>query len=308
MEEAMTEVDLDTLLSDIDGDVGSELACKPEVVDKGHALDLDDLPIVARKWHKLRDGVAVVADLKSSTQLGLNKHAASTASIYEASTGGVVQIFGEFDADFVAIQGDGAFALFWGERRRERAICAGITIKTFSERHLVPRLENKWATLPATGLKVGVANSPLLVKRVGLPRTEHQEPVWAGRAVNYAAKAAQQADSGELIVTGGVWDWTSMNDYLAVTCPCGGGPSASLWEDVTINKIPENDGDREGKLLTSTWCLVHGGEYCSAILDGKRQRADATDIRVAAMQLEMKKVIRVRAMEGRRSRLARLVG
>jgi class 3 adenylate cyclase len=304
----MTEVDLDALLDHVEGDVSTELACKPEVVDKGHALDIDDLPIVARKWHKLRDGVAVVADLKSSTQLGINKHAASTASIYEASTGGVVQIFGEFDADFVAIQGDGAFALFWGERRRERAVCAGITIKTFSERHLVPRLQKKWATLPATGLKVGVASSPLLVKRVGLPRTEHQEPVWAGRAVNYAAKAAQQADSGELIVTGEIWDWASTNDYLAVTCPCGGGPSASHWNDVTIDKIPENDGDREGKLLTSIWCLVHGSEYCSAILVGKRQRADAANIRIAAMQLEMRKVIRIRAMEQRRSRLARLGG
>jgi hypothetical protein len=53
------------------------------------------------------------AYLKSSTQLGLNKHAASTASIYEAATGGVVQIFDDFEANFVAIQGDGAFALFW---------------------------------------------------------------------------------------------------------------------------------------------------------------------------------------------------
>ncbi len=41
------------------------------------------------------------------------QEARSVASIYEASTGGVVQVFDEFDADFVAIQGDGAFGLFW---------------------------------------------------------------------------------------------------------------------------------------------------------------------------------------------------
>lgn len=70
--------------------------------------------------------MAVVADLKGSTKLGTGKWAASTASIYEASTGGIVRIFDEFDADFLAIQGDGAFALYWGERRYERALCAGI--------------------------------------------------------------------------------------------------------------------------------------------------------------------------------------
>ncbi len=304
----MTDVDLDSLLDDLDDDVATELSVKPEVVDKGHDLDLEKLPIAARRWHKLRDAVAVIADLKSSTQLGLNKHAASTASIYEASTGGVVQIFDEFDADFVAIQGDGAFALFWGQHRRARAICAGITIKTFSHKHLTPRLEKKWPDLPETGLKVGVANSPLLVKRVGVPRTDHQEPVWAGRAVNYAAKAAQQADRHEMIVSGSIWDWVADNDYLAVSCPCGLGPSANIWQDVTIEKVPESDGDREGKLLTSYWCATHGAEYCQAILDGQKRRDDVTDQRTTAIQQEMRRAIRFKAAEVRRDRQARFAG
>lgn len=82
-------------------------------------------------------------DLKSSTKLGVSKHAASTASIYEAATGGAVKILDDFGADFVAIQGDGGFGLFWGERRNARAVTAGITIKTLSKPHLVKRLENK---------------------------------------------------------------------------------------------------------------------------------------------------------------------
>ena len=300
-------VDLKSLLEDVDQDIKTELNSKPQVVDKGHDLDLGNLPIVARKWHKLADAVAVVADLKNSTQLGLNKHAASTASIYEASTGGVVQIFDEFDADFVAIQGDGAFALFWGERRRERAVCAGITIKTFSHRHLVTRLENKWSSLPETGLKVGIANSPLLVKRVGIARSAVQEPVWAGRAVNYAAKAAQQADRNQLIVTGAVWDWASSNEYLAISCTCGTARSA-IWTDVTIEKIPEDDGDREGKLLNSVWCETHGPDYCSAILAGKRSRPDVTNEVAKANESEMQIAIRLKAKREREDRAARLRG
>ncbi|MEU8394074.1 hypothetical protein AB0C28_02710 [Nonomuraea sp. NPDC048892] len=282
----MTEIDLNDLLDVVDETVANELASKPTVVDVGHDLDLNKLPIVARKWHRLKDGVAVVADLKGSTQMGLNKHSASTASIYEASTGSVVNILNEFDADFIAIQGDGAFGMFWGERRRERALCAGITIKTFSQRILTPRLEKKWEELPATGLKVGIANSPLLVKRVGVPRTAYQEPIWAGKAVNYAAKAAQQIDRHELLVTGSIWAWALGIDYLAYSCTCGDGPSAKIWTDMVIDKIPEGQVDREGKLLRSSWCQTHGQEYCRAILDGSKRRPETADLRASVDRAE----------------------
>jgi len=271
-------LDLQALLEDLDDRVKGEMAVNPEIIDKGDALDVSALPIAARKWHKLDEAVAVVADLKGSTNLGVGKHTASTAAIYEAATGGLCQIFDQFDADFVAIQGDGAFGLFWGEQRMERAVCAGITVKTFSVKQLVPRLEKKWEDLPATGFKVGMAVSKLLVKRVGVPRTDHQEPVWAGKAVNYAAKCAQQAEAHEMIITGTIWDFVEDNDYLAVTCPCGSGPSSSLWSDVVIDKIHEGDGERAGRRLTSCWCDVHGAEYCDAVLTGKTKRPEAESI------------------------------
>ena len=304
----MTEVDLSGLLGDLDDAVRTELASTPEVVDKGDNLDVDDLPITVRRWHKLTDAVAVVADLKNSTKLGTGKWAASTASIYEASTGGIVKIFDQFDADFLAIQGDGAFALFWGERRYERALCAGITVKTFS-RDMVIRLEKKWSDLPETGFKVGVASSRLLAKRIGTPRNPaQQEPVWAGKAVNYAAKAAQGAEQHELIVTGSVWDVVEKNDYLAVSCPCGTGPSLGIWADTEIERLPDGDPEAQGRLLTACWCDTHGAEYCAAILDGKRQREDAKALRTALQASQMRTAIRTKARNERVAHLARLRG
>jgi class 3 adenylate cyclase len=258
--------------------VKGEMECNPEVLDMGEGLSVAALPIEARRWHKAAEIVAVVADLKGSTNLGVGKHAASTAAIYEASTGGITRIFNELGADYVAIQGDGAVGLFWGAVRMERALCAGITIKSFSEDILVPKLTKKWPELPPTGLKVGVAVSSVLVKRVGVPRTDLQEPVWAGKAVNYATKAAQQAEAHEMIVSGSIWDFVETNDYLAVTCPCGNGPSASLWSDVMIDKIHEGDGERAGRRLTSKWCPNHGAEYCAAILAGETTRPEASAI------------------------------
>jgi class 3 adenylate cyclase len=304
----MTEVDLSALLTDLDDGVRIELASTPEVVDKGHDLDVDNLPITARRWHKLQDAVAVVADLRNSTKLGTGKWAASTASIYQASTGGVVEVFDQFDADFLAIQGDGAFALFWGDLRYERALCAGVTIKTFS-RDMVIRLEKKWENLPETGFKVGIASSRLLAKRIGTPRNPaQQEPVWAGKAVNYAAKAAQGAERDELIVTGSVWDVVERNDYLAISCPCDGGPSLGIWADTEIERLPDGDPDAQARLLKSYWCPVHREEYCAAILDGKKRRADANDVRDAAQASQMHTAIRKKAKSERTAREARRRG
>ncbi len=304
----MTAVDLPGLLGDLDDAVRTELASTPEVVDKGDDLDVDDLPITVRRWHKLTDAVAVVADLKNSTKLGTGKWAASTASIYEASTGGVVKIFDQFDADYLAIQGDGAFALFWGELRYERALCAGITIKTFS-RDMVTRLENKWPNLPETGFKVGVASSRLLAKRIGTPRNPaQQEPVWAGKAVNYAAKAAQGANRHELIVTGSVWDVVEKNDYLAVSCPCRTGPSLGIWADAEIKRLPDGDPEAQGRLLSACWCETHGEEYCAAVLDGMRQREDSKSLRTTLVASQMRTAIRTKARTERTARLARRRG
>jgi class 3 adenylate cyclase len=298
------EVDLSGLLDDLDDAVRTELASTPEVVDKGDDLDVDVLPITARRWHKLHDAVAVVADLKNSTKLGTGKWAASTASIYQASTGGVVKIFDQFDADFLAIQGDGAFALFWGDLRYERALCAGITVKTFS-RDMVTQLEKKWPDSPETGLKVGVASSRLLAKRIGTPRNPaQQEPVWAGKAVNYAAKAAQGADRHELIVTGSVWDVVEKNDYLAVSCPCNSGPSLGIWVDTEIERLPDGDPEAQGRLLTACWCKIHGAEYCAAVLAGERRREDANDVRKALLASQMRTAVRSKARAERESHLA----
>src|SRR5215217_2259958 len=207
-------VDLKGLLDTLDENVKAELASTPEVVDVGHDLDVNNLPIVARRWHKAADIVAVVADLKNSTKLGTGKWAASTASIYQGATGSVVDVFDKFDADFLQIQGDGVFGLFWGSLRYERAACAGITIKTFSE-SFVTQLEAKWSNLDGvTGYKVGIASSRILVKNVGTPRNPaQQEPIWAGKAVNYATKAVQCSDRHQMIVTGSVWDRFEKNDY-----------------------------------------------------------------------------------------------
>jgi class 3 adenylate cyclase len=277
-------VDLDGLLDILDDRVRTEFAAMPEVQDVDD-LDVDRLPRPgARKWMKQEDVVAVVCDLKGSTALGLGKHDRSTASIYEAATGGAVTILNQFGADFIAIQGDGAFGLYWGDRAIERAVCAGITIKTFSADQLIKRLEAKWPDGPNTGFKVGIAHGRVLAKLIGTQRkTDQQEPVWAGTPVNYAAKAAQAADRHQLIITDAVWQKIQLIDFLRYTCGCTNGtpgtPTNGLWTKVTIDNIPADRSDRHGQLLNATWCVNHGAEYVDAILLGEKANPATTALR-----------------------------
>lgn len=292
-------MDLKDLLDGLAAKTKGELASMPEVVEGSDHLDVSKLPISARTWTRLDDIVAVVADLKGSTTMGTGKRAASTASIYEAGTGGVVRTLDQFGADYIQIQGDGAFALYWGGRRYERAMCAGITVKTMSL-DFADQIEKKWPDGPKTGFKVGIASGRVLVKRVGTPRNrEQQEPVWAGKPVNYATKAAQCADRHELIVAASVWNHIEQNDYLALSCPCGSGPSASIWKHMEIEKLPEDDSERQGRLLLSSWCDIHGEEYCNAILDGRTNRAEDGKLRVDMGHRQWKNALRTKKVSER---------
>jgi class 3 adenylate cyclase len=300
--------ELDALLGDLDDHVTGELESMPDVEDVGDDLDLDDLAVDERRWTRVDEIVAVVADLKDSTRLGTGKHAASTASIYDAAVRPLVKVLADFDAGDIAIEGDGAVGIFWGDRRIERAMCAGITVKTFSQKALEPKLEKKWPNSPLTGFKIGVAASRILVKRIGLPRTDYQEEVWAGKAVNYAAKAAQCADRREMWVTGTVWERVSSNDYIIYTCGCPNGqPADTLWEDIEITRLPEGDEDRYGRKLTSTWCDVHGQEFCNAILQGKTSRPTVgTAPRLALADKMTTSVIQEKRSQAKQLRIARL--
>lgn len=270
---------LNDLLESSRENVKEELGAAPEVCNFEGVLAPSDLSIVKRKWISIKDAIVVVADLKNSTKLGVKKWASSTARIYQASTGNVVKIFDTFEADFIAIQGDGAFAIFWGQDRVERALCSAITVKTFGL-DLVDQLDSKWDSLPETGLKVGISSGRLLAKKIGVAgRQDWQEPVWPGRAVNYAFKAAAAANRHELIVTKSVWDKIKSNDFLRYSCGCGDSTS-DLWESKEIDKLPSGDSEASGMVLVSSWCPNHGEEFCEAVLNGETERKNLNSDRM----------------------------
>lgn len=266
------------------------------VVEEDGTFDAKDIPSSSSDtWIKLPEVVALVCDLKGSTHLGTGKYDRSTARIYKASVEGAVRILHQFEANFIDIQGDGGFGLFWGDKAYERALCAGVTIKTFSE-DLVARLEKRWPDAPETGYKVGIHAARTLVKRIGTLRVvSEQEAVWAGKPVNYAAKCAQAAGRHQLIVTQQVWEKFKNNDYIAFSCDCNEGPTANLWTDTTVDRLPEED--QAAVVLNSGWCPTCGPSFCDAIMAGETKRSISTSVRMAIPRMAMQ-----RALEAKQER------
>lgn len=305
---------LEDILDAVSAETKAVLAKNPPVTDvEAEDLDAETLPDAGNfTWFRVNDVVAVFADLKNSTQLSVGKHPRSTAAIYRAATGNVVKIFHDLDADFIQIQGDGAFGLFWGDRAIERALCAGITVKTFSEKVLQPKLESRWPEAPMTGFKVGIASGRVLVKNIGTPRNANeQEPVWAGKPVNHAAKAAQQADRNEMIITGSVWIAIENNDYLTVSCGHAEdvvGEPSTLWADVEIEKLGHDEDDAAGRLLASCWCDECGEKFMAAILAGESRRDNLDEVKESPAITAAAAAIDTAHFERRRNALARRRG
>lgn len=254
------------------------LKTKPEVVE------LDDPSIDdfggpdSKRWVKIPDVVAVAFDLRNSSRLGTGQHDSTTARIYEAAVEGAVQCMHDFGANFIDIQGDGGFALFWGELAYERAFCAAVTLRSFSE-PLVEQIRAHVSspdTLPdELGFKVGIAADRLLVKTIGTPRdVNEQEAVWPGRAVNHAVKCAQSVKAHQILVTDPVWDVLGDNDYIVFSCGCSGAIStdpSTLWTSTDIEHI-HDEKYNHGYLLESAWCKKHGDQFCAQIMAGETVR------------------------------------
>lgn len=264
-------------VDDLDGRVKDELATPVEITDEKTFTDLAELGLFTdkRTWKRVENVVVVVVDLKGSTKLDFVGYANTSARLYEALMSNCVRIADRFAASFVDIQGDGLFAMFHGDGAYERALCAGITFKTFSAEVLVPRIQSQFSErFPDTGLKVGMHSGTVVAKKVGIRGTN--EPVWAGKPVNWAFKAAQKADADELVATRRVFQKFEDNDYVTHSCGCQGGQPTGgvnrLWSPREVETLP--DAQSDCMVLTSSWCKNHGDEFCQAILDGEKGRDD----------------------------------
>lgn len=240
---------------------------KPVSITERNALPPTHLiPIESPSdWIKVRDVICVFVDMKGSTKLSATTAEKSTASVYRLFTSTAVRLFHEFDAPYIDVKGDGAFALFNADQPY-RALGAAVTFKTFAQEVFVPKAKAK--TGEDVGYHIGIDQKTILVRKIGLKmvndRTDRQNEVWAGKTVNMAAKLASFADSA-LMASDRFYE--NLTDWKAThSCGCGAnGTAQPLWEEVDVTDNELFDFDTAHR-LGSVWCKTHGKEYCEDLL------------------------------------------
>ena len=235
--------------------------------------DTPDIPIEnQRHWLRIPDVICVYVDMMASTKLSAETHDSSTAGAYQLFTGTAVRLFSAFEAPYIDVRGDGVFALF-DSSQPFRALAAATTFKTFAHEEFVP-LVKKETDVPV-GTHLGVDQKTVLVRKLGFKRnrgrTDRQNEVWAGKPVNMAAKLAALSEDNELHVSDRYYQ-NIQHDLAIMSCGCSytstgrvEGGKKPLWTELDVSEDDRFDFDK-AHCLSSIWCIVHGAEYCEAIL------------------------------------------
>lgn len=232
--------------------------------------DTTDIPIEdPRRWLKIPDVICVFVDMLGSTKLSATTNDNQIAGAYQLFTGCAVKLFAEFEAPYIDVRGDGAFALF-DSSQQYRALAAVVTFKTFAHLDFVPLVRD--ASRATVGTHIGIDCSTVLVRKLGFKRyrgrSDRQNEVWAGKPVNMAAKLASATADNELLVSDRFYQ--RITDVKArISCGCEDGiPSRGkklLWEEIDVRANPLFDFNSAYR-LRSYWCNRHGSEYCSYLL------------------------------------------
>lgn len=273
-------VDVVALVDDVSDAAEEDLTTPVEISPARGFPAISTLPLDKNKegkylWREIAEASVVATDLKGSTSVSYSKQNRVGARLYQASTGGCSRVMQRFAPDFVDIQGDGLFAIFAGDLHAERAMCAAISLNSFGSKLAKMLKDHFGADVPEmteSGLKIGADTGLLLVKKIGV-RGDHNEPVWAGKPVNYASKCASEVDAGAVLVTSRFFKPFLENQYVRYSCGCVGGEQTADIRPLWIRKSVDVLGsDSEVREVRSAWCQDCGSDFAKAILAGKRDR------------------------------------
>lgn len=237
------------------------------VEDATQLPSVDSIPLDDRKaWVRVPGVICVYIDMKDSTKLAVGSGQENTASAFQLYTGTAVRLLNAFEAPYIDVRGDGAFALF-DEGQEYRALAAAVTFKTFAYQVAVPAIEDRCGV--KVGSHIGIDQKGVLVRRVGLRRTsdrdDRQNEVWAGKPVNMAAKLASMTEDDEILVSDRFYKRIT-DDHARLACGCGSSEKTPLWAKEDVPDSGKFDFDTAYRMTTAHWCKGHGKEFMDALL------------------------------------------
>ena len=189
---------LDEVVADVAAQLDDQAGIGVSIVDEKEVPEVG--PANGGIWARVPKATAVFADLKRSTLLSLSGSPTDAAYAYTYFIRAMTVIFDKFSARYVDIQGDAVFGLFSGKGSIFSAAACAVTMKTQMERVVEPRFWADASSKQSLKVGIGVDQDTLLVRRLGL-RSTGQNEVWAGRAVNVAAKLRSLVGANQLVVS-----------------------------------------------------------------------------------------------------------
>lgn len=242
--------------------------------------DPDKIRLEKPHWYKIKNIVAVFADMSGSTSVNVKKYRnpKTRGRVYEAFTGALVPIFKLFDVEVVDIQGDGVLGIWCGDKARYPAFAAAVTFKTYVNKWLADWVKIKTNDDVDIHVHIGMDEFEVYVKYIGL-RGEMKNRVWAGEPVPIASKLCDLAERNELLVSQRLYEAFKLEEiYLSCGCKYDesgnrtNGDKRKLWEEIVLeDDLKELFGFETRWKLTSTWCDIHGSEFCRIIMDAQNK-------------------------------------
>lgn len=253
-------------------DIKNTFSNKVEVIEKEEIPNYNFLEV--DKWHKVKNVVCVYIDLSSSTQININEHPNTSATIFKSYVNSFVKIFDEYEAKYIDIQGDGGFALFDGDNAKEKAIVSAVTIKTFISKKdcLSDFIENETKNNVQLKVRIGIDIGTILVKKLGKRNKSNTDylnnEVWLGKPVSVSSKLCNLKDSDKglnsdtIRLSDRLYEQID-NNYILYSCDCGN--VVKLWTEVSFDK--KFFGLDRTYILKSNWCINCGDTYSEKILN-----------------------------------------
>lgn len=172
--------------------------------------------------------VVLYADIAGSTRLVRAKKDWFVAELAKAFLVCCIRIIRGHGGLVTSFDGDRVMSVFDGGSMNSNAARTALKINYAVTKIITPRIRERYSDQSGftLGHCTGVARSKVLVTRSGI--RNNNDPVWIGRAPNYAAKLSEQRDGPASYITKDVYDM--LNDEAKY----GGDPKQVMWTEKTV--------------------------------------------------------------------------
>lgn len=263
------EVSVSQIVTELGAAAKEALGTAPNFITTPELPPEEAVALGVPHWRVVTDVACLGLDMVNSSRIDYQSHRATSAKIYEAFTGRLIQLWRMFGAAFYDIKGDGGFALFDGTHAATRAFLAGETFRTAVSRDIRKQVLALTKDKVRLGTRTSISFGSVVTKRIGVKGRYNNNLVWLGSTVSQGmkilSKASGEENSEELVATPAAYAQMT-HEKIRISCGCNSadGKGTPLWTEEATPEL-EAIGIPSIFKLKSLWCSTHGDSFFGAV-------------------------------------------